>query len=476
MTFDTASTPLPPPPSAAAEELGSPSTSSGSSKPRLLIQRTHAAFVSKLYAMVADASTNNLISWTTDGDCFKVTDPTEFARVVLPVYFKHGNWPSFVRQLNMYGFHKINDLAYGGIFGDTQLWMFKNPHFKRGELGQLQCIKRRGPKTGTSATSADASADTAVATAAAATEPSESRSTSPSSPAMFVASHPTSATASCLEHEVALSPDQLVSEPVPVAAQSMGDYVGDLKNCISELQQSNGQLRRENQEMRTAVKSCQNAFAGIMGFLEATIVQPCLHSDSPPGSRNAGTDVVQAFRRLAGELAPLIAPRDYPPSSNSLPQPNSECFPLASRRAAAPPLTSSFCSSSSTHSQYPALPPIRFSHGPQFSSSPRLPSLSPSSQVAALTSDATESRLSRKRRSSSGSDTNSSANSIGEVKEEAGMSPVARIVLPPISGIVDNIPDHSPHSKAANRWQQYPISTTSSLRETMAVKRIRPSD
>ncbi|KAI9503377.1 hypothetical protein BX070DRAFT_175123, partial [Coemansia spiralis] len=51
--------------------------------------------------MVADETTDALISWTTDGDCFKVTDPVELARVVLPVYFKHGNWHSFVRQLNM---------------------------------------------------------------------------------------------------------------------------------------------------------------------------------------------------------------------------------------------------------------------------------------------------------------------------------------------------------------------------------------
>ncbi|KAJ1733102.1 Flocculation suppression protein, partial [Coemansia sp. Benny D160-2] len=125
-------------------------TSAGASlsaqKPRLLIQKTHAAFVSKLYAMVADKNTDALISWSAEGDSFKVTDPVEFARQVLPAYFKHGNWQSFVRQLNMYGFHKISDLAYGGIFGDAQLWMFKHYYFRRGELKQLQNIKRRGPK------------------------------------------------------------------------------------------------------------------------------------------------------------------------------------------------------------------------------------------------------------------------------------------------------------------------------------------
>ncbi|KAJ2746782.1 Flocculation suppression protein [Coemansia sp. BCRC 34301] len=414
---------LPPPP---AEGLGG-------SKPRLLIQRTHAAFVSKLYAMVADASTDGLISWTAEGDCFKVTDPTEFARNVLPAYFKHGNWPSFVRQLNMYGFHKINDLAYGGIFGDTQLWMFKHPHFQRGELGQLQCIKRRGPKSSApSAASAECSAD---ADANIAAESSRSRSASPSSPAVSTASHPAGATEPCPKHERPATPEQLVLEPVSVTAQVMGDYVGDLKNCISELQQSNGQLRRENQEMRTAVQSCQSAFAGIMGFLEATIVQPCLRSGSPLDSRNTSADVVQAFRRLAGELAPLIAPRDYPPSSNPLPLPNSDCFPPVSYRAAAVPPSSSF--------------------------------------LATLAGNTSESCISRKRRPSSGSDANSNASSTNEAGDDAALSPAALIVLPPISGIVDNIP--SP-SKSASRWRQYSVATShqSSLRETLPPKRARP--
>ncbi|KAJ2868109.1 Flocculation suppression protein [Coemansia aciculifera] len=466
MNTNTSDSPTSPPP---AEELA------GGSKPRLVIQRTHAAFVSKLYAMVADGNTDQLISWTADGDCFKVTDPAEFARIVLPAYFKHGNWPSFVRQLNMYGFHKINDLAYGGIFGDTQLWMFKHPHFQRGELGQLQCIKRRGPK----ATPADAAA-------AGSAGASGSRSATPSSPAVPIGCHPAVTTGACAEHERAATPEaSLETAAASPAIQSTGDYVCDLKNCISELQQSNGQLRRENQEMRTAVQSCQSAFAGIMGFLEATIVQPCLRSDSPPDSRGTGTDVVRAFQRLAGELAPLIAHRDYPPSSSPNPHPSSDYFPLAARRAAAPAL-SSFRASPAGLCLHPALPPIRLGHGSQPDFSPRLPSLSPPSQANTLANSATDPSMARKRRSSSGSDANTNSTSssrCSETAEDPALSPGSRIiVLPPISGIVDSIPSPqhlSPKATtASNHWHQS-FSTPhhqSSLRETFACKRSRQDD
>src|SRR5438128_1229542 len=63
-----------------------------------------AGFVSKLFQMVNDAP-NGLIHWSTTGTAFIVTNPEEFSKFVLPHFFKHNNFSSFVRQLNMYGFH-----------------------------------------------------------------------------------------------------------------------------------------------------------------------------------------------------------------------------------------------------------------------------------------------------------------------------------------------------------------------------------
>ncbi|KAG2202397.1 hypothetical protein INT47_008868, partial [Mucor saturninus] len=108
--------------------------------------RTQAAFVNKLYKMLEDNTIRSLISWSDRGDLFSVSNPTSFSKSVLPQYFKHNNWQSFVRQLNMYGFHKVNDMIHSNLTSDNQTWEFKHPHFKRGEVEELQNIKRKSTK------------------------------------------------------------------------------------------------------------------------------------------------------------------------------------------------------------------------------------------------------------------------------------------------------------------------------------------
>ncbi|EEE69104.1 hypothetical protein OsJ_28173 [Oryza sativa Japonica Group] len=117
--------PSPPPPAPAAEAAG---VGVGQQ------QRTvPTPFLTKTYQLVDDPAVDDVISWNDDGSTFVVWRPAEFARDLLPKYFKHNNFSSFVRQLNTYGFRKIV----------PDRWEFANDCFRRGERRLLCEIHRR---------------------------------------------------------------------------------------------------------------------------------------------------------------------------------------------------------------------------------------------------------------------------------------------------------------------------------------------
>ncbi|CAH1779834.1 unnamed protein product [Owenia fusiformis] len=100
------------------------------------------AFLTKLWKLVEDPSTNDLICWDSSGLSFHVYDQLRFAREVLPLYFKHGNIASFIRQLNMYGFRKALNVDVG-VKVESDNLEFYHQYFQRDQEHLLENIKRK---------------------------------------------------------------------------------------------------------------------------------------------------------------------------------------------------------------------------------------------------------------------------------------------------------------------------------------------
>jgi len=100
----------------------------------------------------------SIAAWGEDGLTFVVKNPETFEKVIIPQFFKHSKFSSFVRQLNFYGFRKIK-------FADTirintaleqktaNFWRFRHDNFRKGREDLLVEIKRSNSNRPSNSTS-----------------------------------------------------------------------------------------------------------------------------------------------------------------------------------------------------------------------------------------------------------------------------------------------------------------------------------
>ncbi|KAL6572945.1 hypothetical protein OROHE_002421 [Orobanche hederae] len=180
-----------------------------------------APFLTKTYKLVDDAETDDVVSWNEAGTTFVVWKTAEFAKDLLPLYFKHNNFSSFVRQLNTYGFRKTV----------PDQWEFANENFQRGQEELLLQIRRRR----NASTSAEPAATDNITSPANSGEDLGSSSTS-SRGSKNPSSTQTQASAQINdlsgENEKLREDNQMLSSELAETKRQCGDLIAFLTRCV----------------------------------------------------------------------------------------------------------------------------------------------------------------------------------------------------------------------------------------------------
>ena len=92
------------------------------------------SFLFRLKNILDDNISQNIIYWNNNGSGIVVKDKYKLCDIILPKFFKHNNYSSFIRQLNSYGFHKSKGISKEGDIFEHEKF---NKESKKEEIEQL---------------------------------------------------------------------------------------------------------------------------------------------------------------------------------------------------------------------------------------------------------------------------------------------------------------------------------------------------
>jgi HSF-type DNA-binding len=120
-----------------SESGNKPPAGDGKEKNNKKISRQQESFPQKLYRMLIELEAvgdDDIVSFSVDGDGFEVHQPTVFAEIVIPKYYRHNKLTSFHRQCGLYGFKRIAEGPNAGAF--------RHALFRKGQPELCNQIKR----------------------------------------------------------------------------------------------------------------------------------------------------------------------------------------------------------------------------------------------------------------------------------------------------------------------------------------------